>query len=69
MRIDREKLKLFLRDIRITEYADEVKLTDNQLAEQIAVYLENTPNAIIVPSKKPYISLEDDADKAPFNYD
>jgi hypothetical protein len=69
MRIDREKLKLFLRDIRITEYADEIKLTDNQLAEQIATYLETTPNAIIFPNKKSYPYWEDDTDKETYNHD
>lgn len=69
MRVDREKLKLFFRDIRITEYADEMKLTDSQLVEQIAIYFETKPDAITFSTKKPYTSWEDETDKEPFNHD
>lgn len=60
MRVDREKLKLFIRDIRITEMADEMKLTDSQLAEQIAQYLETDPKAINFFNGKPKPFWEED---------
>jgi len=46
MRVDRDKLKLFIRDLRITEAADQVKLSDSELIEEIARYFENNTDAI-----------------------
>jgi hypothetical protein len=68
MRIDRELLKLFIRDLRIREAADEVKLTDSEFAEELAKYLETNHKAIKNDYKKinPYWS---DTDIEPFNYD
>jgi hypothetical protein len=40
MRIDREKLELFLRNIRINESADQKKLTDKELVMKIAEWFE-----------------------------
>jgi hypothetical protein len=40
MRIDREKLELFIRDLRINEYADQTKLTDKELVAKIAEWFE-----------------------------
>lgn len=69
MRVDRERLKLFIRDLRITEVADEFQLTDSQLVEQIALYFENEPKAINFGTKKGKGFWESDEDKETHNYD
>jgi hypothetical protein len=53
MRIDRELLRLFVRDMRIRAVADETELTDEELVEEIANFLETTPRAIDLNYKKP----------------
>lgn len=40
MRIDREKLELFIRDLRINEYADQKKLTDKEWVQKLAEWFE-----------------------------
>jgi septum formation topological specificity factor MinE len=69
MRVDRDKLKLFIRDLRITEAADQVKLSDSELIEEIARYFENNTDAIHFSLKKPNLTWDDESEKEPFNYD
>jgi hypothetical protein len=53
MRVDRERLKIFIMNLRIREVADEEKLTDSELVEELAEYFETTPTAIDLEYKKP----------------
>jgi hypothetical protein len=46
MRIDREKLELFIRDNQINEAADRKKLTTKQLADKLADWIEKDPTVI-----------------------
>jgi hypothetical protein len=53
MRVDREKLRIFIMNLRIREVADEERLTDSDLVEELAKYFESTPTAIDLEYKKP----------------
>ena len=53
MRIDRERLRLFITHLRINKAADEETLTDADLADEIATYLETNNNAVDLNYKRP----------------
>ena len=68
MRIDRERLRLFITHLRINKAADEETLTDAELADEIATYLETNNNAVDLNYKRPKGFWEEN-ETEPYNYD